>query len=65
MAVGGRCSCGASIIFLRTAEGKRMPVELRSTRHTDDESTLFDPQRHQAHWPNCPKAEEYRKKKAR
>lgn len=56
-----RCSsCGASIVWFRSASGKRMPVDEASTLPTDAEHQL-DLKRHISHFATCPDAAKFRK----
>lgn len=48
-----RCrGCGATIVFLPTRKGKRMPVDVASVAEGDTE---FDYSRHSSHFSSCPK----------
>ncbi len=49
--------CGEYIVWLKTKNGKNMPVEPETVDHDDDE---FDHTKHEAHWGNCPKADQFR-----
>lgn len=54
-----RCrSCGEYIVFLRTAKGSRMPVDVDTVDEGDEE---FDPKRHVSHFSTCPNADQHRK----
>jgi hypothetical protein len=53
-------SCGADIVWFRTAKGKRMPVDESSTLPNDAEHQL-DLKRHKSHFSTCPDAEKFRK----
>jgi hypothetical protein len=56
-----RCaSCSASIVWFRTAAGKRMPVDESSTQPTDAEHQL-DLKRHVSHFATCPNANQHRR----
>lgn len=56
-----RCSsCGAEIVWFRTKNGKRMPVDEASTRPTDREDQL-DLTRHVTHFRTCPNADQHRR----
>lgn len=50
-------SCGAEIVWLKTAAGKNMPVDAE-TFETGDE--LFDIKRHTSHFATCPNAAAHR-----
>lgn len=54
--------CGAQIVWFRTRNGKRMPVDEETTQPTDAEHQL-DLSRHRSHWATCPDAEKFRKVK--
>jgi hypothetical protein len=53
-------SCGASIVWFRTASGKRMPVDEASTKSTDAAHQL-DLSRHVSHFATCADAAKWRK----
>jgi len=53
-------SCGAKIVWFRTAAGKRMPVDEASTQPTDREDQL-DLTRHKSHFATCPNANKHRR----
>lgn len=55
-----RCSsCNARIIWLHTANGKRMPVDADTVKPTD---TAFDPRSDQvSHFATCPNANQHRR----
>lgn len=54
-----RCgSCRARIVFLRTGNGKWMPVHA-DTVEVEDE--MFDSTRHESHFATCPRARQHRK----
>ena len=60
--MASRCStCQTPIIWLRTAAGKRMPVDPGSVQDGD---VLFDPARHRSHFADCPQADEHRRPRA-
>lgn len=50
--------CGQDIVWLRTATGKKMPV---NPGHVKADDELFEYGRHIAHWHSCPNAEKFRK----
>jgi hypothetical protein len=54
-------SCGARIVWFRTAAGKRMPVDESSTKPADAEHQL-DLKRHVSHFATCPDAAKHRRK---
>lgn len=55
------CSgCGKGIVWLKTAAGKNMPVDIETTQREDTE---FDPSRHVSHFASCPLAINFRKSK--
>lgn len=57
-----RCSsCGAPIVWFRTKNGKRMPVDEASTQPADAEHQL-DLKRHISHFATCPNANQHRRK---
>lgn len=56
-----RCSsCSASIVWFKTASGKRMPVDESSTQPTDRADQL-DLTRHKSHFATCPNANQHRR----
>lgn len=56
-----RCSsCGASIVWFRTAKGNRMPIDEATTQPTDAEHQL-DLKRHRSHFATCPQANQHRR----
>ena len=55
----GTCrTCGAEIVWLRTASGKNMPVDATSWEPGDE---TFEPQRHVSHFATCPQAHQHRR----
>lgn len=54
-------SCGADIVWFRTAAGKRMPVDEASTLPTDAEHQL-DLKRHKSHFATCANADQHRRR---
>ena len=52
-------SCGADIVWFRTKNGKRMPVDESTTKPTDAEHQL-DLSRHKSHFATCPNADQHR-----
>lgn len=56
-----RCgSCGALIVWFKTAAGKRMPVNAGTTKPSDAAHQL-DLKRHTSHFATCPNANDHRK----
>lgn len=54
-----RCrSCNKQIVFLKTRNGKNMPVDADSVEPEDDE---LDLSRHVSHFRTCPNADKHRK----
>lgn len=54
-----RCkSCRARIIWLKTPQGKNMPVEADTVKPEDEE---FEWGRHESHFSKCPNANQHRK----
>lgn len=51
-------SCQASIVWLPTRTGARMPVDVDGVLEDDTE---FDAARHKSHFATCPQAEQHRK----
>lgn len=51
-------SCGARIMFLLTAAGRRIPVNFDTVQPED---THLDLTRHIAHFATCPQAEHHRR----
>jgi hypothetical protein len=57
-------SCGADIVWFRTKNGKRMPVDESSMQPNDAEHQL-DLKRHISHFSTCPDADKHRRARAR
>jgi hypothetical protein len=56
-----RCSaCQALIVWFRTKNGKRMPVNAETTKPTDAAHQL-DLSRHVSHFSTCPAADQFRR----
>jgi len=56
-----RCrSCGRPIVWFRTKNGKRMPVDAESCRPSDAEHAL-DLSRHRSHFATCRDADGWRR----
>jgi hypothetical protein len=53
-------ACEALIVWFKTANGKRMPVNAETTKPTDAEHQL-DLKRHVSHFSSCPQAATFRK----
>lgn len=53
-------SCGAPIVWFKTAAGKRMPVDEPTTLPTDREDQL-DLKRHRSHFATCKNADQHRR----
>jgi NAD-dependent SIR2 family protein deacetylase len=53
-------SCGADVVWFRTAKGNRMPVDESSTLPTDAAHQL-DLKRHISHFATCPHAAQHRR----
>lgn len=53
-------SCRAKIIFLDTADGKKMPVDADTVEPDDDE---YDSERHESHFATCKDANAFRRQK--
>lgn len=53
-------SCGADIVWFRTKNDKRMPIDEASTKSTDAEHQL-DLKRHVSHFSTCPDADHHRR----
>lgn len=53
-------SCGQPVVWFRTKNGKRMPVDARTTKPMDAEHQL-DLKRHISHFSTCPQADDWRK----
>lgn len=45
-------TCGRPIVFLKTAKGRRCPVNPHTIKH---EFEKFDPTKHEAHGDTCPR----------
>jgi hypothetical protein len=61
-------SCGAQIVFLKTAKGGFIPVDYDEKIAGDAggcamRDEIFDPKKHVAHFATCPSAGQWRKKK--
>lgn len=52
-------SCGADIVFLRTVNGKNMPVNADTVEPGDVD---YEHGRHVAHWATCPQASQHRRR---
>lgn len=50
--------CSASIVFLKTAARKSIPVDAATV---EDHDTEFDHRRHVSHFATCSKPERFRK----
>jgi len=53
-------SCGKEIVFLRTDQGKAIPVDKETVDAIDE---YFDRDRHVTHFRTCPAAGKFRKGK--
>lgn len=53
-------SCGMPVVWFRTKNGKRMPVDAETTKPADAEHQL-DLARHRSHFSTCRDADEWRK----
>jgi hypothetical protein len=53
-------SCGADIVWFKTKNGKRMPVDEATTQPNDAEHML-DLSRHKSHFASCQNAEQHRR----
>lgn len=51
--------CRRRIVWLKTAAGKRMPVEADTVEPEDE---LFDPARHESHFATFPAAGQFRRR---
>ena len=51
-------SCGAEIVWLKTAAGKNMPIDAETWEPGDDE---FDHKRHTSHFATCPDSNQHRR----
>jgi hypothetical protein len=59
-----RCrSCQAEVVWLKTRNGKNVPVDVTSFDPVEFEldPPEFDPKLHVAHFATCPQAAEHRK----
>lgn len=54
-------SCGAEIVWLKTAQGNNMPVDASTVLAGEDK--IFDPRHHESHFVTCPNATTHRKRK--
>lgn len=52
-------SCGKEIVWMKTVNGKNIPVDAETAETGDD---MFDAQRHTTHFATCPQADQHRKK---
>lgn len=62
-----RCrSCDASIVWMITNTGSRMPVDADSVDESELEwfngSPVFDPQEHESDFATCPNANQHRRR---
>ena len=61
-------ACGKEIWFLKTRNGKYIPVNGESLSLTEkndlvnDLQRLFDPEKHVSHFADCPAAKQFRNK---
>lgn len=55
-------SCNADIVWMWTANDKKMPVNADSIADTDDHLTEYDRLRHMTHYATCPQAKSWTKK---
>jgi hypothetical protein len=56
-----RCrSCGAKIIWFKTAKGNNMPVDADTVEPQDDE---LDLSRHRSHFADCPNSASHRRRR--
>lgn len=53
-------SCGMPVVWFRTKNGKRMPVDAATTKPNDREDQL-DLMRHVSHFASCRDADKWRK----
>lgn len=53
-------SCRALIVWFKTPQGRKMPVDEETVRPTDGENDL-DLSRHRSHFATCPDANKHRK----
>lgn len=51
-------SCKARIVWLRTQDGKNMPVDAETVEEGD---TSWDNTKHTSHFATCPNADKHRK----
>lgn len=51
-------TCGADIVFLRTAAGRSMPVNADTVEPGD---TDYEPGRHVNHWGTCDRPDQHRR----
>lgn len=54
-------SCGAAIVWMKTATGKNMPVDADTVK--PDGPSVFDPKVHTSHFATCPHAAQHRRKR--
>jgi len=55
----GTCrSCGREIVWMKTKNGKNIPVNAETWEPGDE---LFEPGRHVAHFADCPNADQHRR----
>ena len=53
-------SCGAPIVWLKTRNGKNMPVDPKEGGEYD-EKVVFDAKFHTSHFDTCPSADQHRR----
>jgi len=54
-------SCGEEIVFVKTAAGKKMPIDADTWTEGEE---YFEPRVHRSHFATCPQAEQFRKKQS-
>lgn len=53
-------ACGARMVYLRTLNEKRIPIDAETVKPAD---YLFDPKTHRTHFATCPAAARFRRAK--
>lgn len=53
-------TCQAPIVWLKTKQGNRMPVDASSAQPGDQ---MFDVARHVSHFATCPQANDHRRER--
>jgi hypothetical protein len=52
-------ACNTPIIWIKTANGKNMPIDAKPIKAYNTDHQLVDV--HMTHWATCPKSEQFKK----